>query len=69
MSLPDKSKLESLAKKTTAEKVHLGLPTSGNFWSFSESGALSAYYVDFNGGYTHYNGKDGNYYRVLCVGD
>ena len=69
MSLPDKSKLESLAKKTTAEKVHLGLPTSGNFWSSSESGALSAYYVDFNGGYTHYNGKDGNYYRVLCVGD
>ena len=39
MSLPDKSKLQSLAKKTTAEKKQLGLPTSGWFWSSSEYGA------------------------------
>ena len=68
MSLPDKSKLESLAKKTTAEKEQLGLPTSGWFWSSSEFNARAAYYVYFNGGGTddYYKGSN---LKVLCVGD
>ena len=70
MSLPDKSKLQSLAKKTTAEKEQLGLPTSGWFWSSSESSAGGAYGVTFDDGYTAYNGyKYRSYGRVLCVGD
>ena len=67
MSLPDKSKLESLAKKTTAEKEQLGLPTDGWFWS-SEDIAGGAYYVNFSNGntvsYLKLNGL-----KVLCVGD
>ncbi len=67
MSLPDKSKLESLAKKTTAEKEQLGLPTDGLFWS-SEDIVGGAYYVNFSNGntasYLKLNGL-----KVLCVGD
>ena len=69
MSLPDKSKLESLAKKTTAEKEQLGLPTSGWFWSSPEASADFAYIVDFNNGNTYYRTKDYSGHRFLCVGD
>ena len=69
MSLPDKSKLESLAKKTTAEKEQLGLPTSGWFWSSSEDGANDAYRVDFYDGTPDDRDKDFSYARLLCVGD
>ena len=70
MSLPDKSKLESLAKKTTAEKEQLGLPTSGRFWSSSEINAYSVYYVSFIRGNTGGDYKYGSdNYQVLCVGD
>ena len=69
MSLPDKSKLLSLGKKTKAEKEQLGLPTSGWFWSSSEGDALGAYYVSFGNGYTSYDYKNRSRYKVLCVGD
>ena len=69
MSLPDKSKLESLAKKTTAEKEQLGLPTRGNFWSSSDAGASIAYYMYFNDGSTGYRNKNLSGNPVLCVGD
>ena len=70
MSLPDTSKLKSLAKKTTAEKEQLGLPTSGWFWSSEEVYRGNAYSMYFGNGYTQtdYNGKDGRT-KVLCVGD
>ena len=65
MSLPDVSKLQSLAKKTTAEKEQLGLPTTDDsFWSSSES-----YYVFFNDGYPNNGIKSYSYGKVLCVGD
>ena len=69
MSLPDVSKLESLSRKTTAEKEQLGLPTSGWFWSSSEPNAFSAYSVYFGNGDADYFTKDTSYDRVLCVGD
>ena len=69
MSLPDKSKLESLAKKTTAEKEQLGLPTSGWFWSSSEYLAYTAYTVYFDNGNTGIGDKYYSADRVLCVGD
>ena len=69
MSLPDKSKLESLAKKTTAEKEQLGLPTDGWFWSSSEINAYYAYYVPFYGGNARSGNKAYSNARVLCVGD
>ena len=69
MSLPDKSKLESLAKKTTAEKEQLGLPTTYYFWSSSEVSAIYAYVVGFSNGDTGYNDKDNSFSEVLCVGD
>ena len=68
MSLPDKSKLQSLAKKTTAEKEQLGLPTSGKFWSSSEHGAGYAYFVYVDDAGTDYYSKL-NSVEVLCVGD
>ncbi len=69
MSLPDKSKLQSLAKKTTAEKEQLGLPTSGRFWSSSEYGGASAYYVDFSNSDTYQNFRFSSDHKVLCIGD
>ena len=71
MSLPDKSKLESLGKKTKAEKEQLGLPTSGWFWSSSEDDTYvgSAYIVGLGNGATHGYGKNVSGYKVLCVGD
>ena len=73
MSLPDRSKLESLARKTTAEKEQLGLPTSGYFWSSSENTRYDydAYYVGFNDShaytYSYYKYYSGE--KALCIGD
>ena len=69
MSLPDRSKLESLAKKTTAEKEQLGLPTDGWGWSSSESNAYYAYKVNFGNGNTYSNIKSYDKFKVLCVGN
>ena len=70
MSLPDKSKLESLAKKTTAEKEQLGLPTDGWFWSSSEYESGYAYRVPFGSrGKTNFSNKYYSDFKVLCVGD
>ena len=68
MSLPDKSKLLSLSRKTTAEKEQLGLPTSGCFWSSLEVDTRHAYTVIIDGG-TFHNNKSAIYGKVLCVGD
>ena len=68
MSLPDKSKLESLYEQSKKDPS-LGLPTSGWFWSSSEYTAYAAYDVDFSSGSTDYNGKCYHVIRVLCVGD
>ena len=71
MSLPDISKLESLAKKKYAEKKQLGLPSSGWFWSSSDGDVPFAYYVGFDTGRTIGDRKynSGSSYKVLCVGD
>ena len=70
MSLPDYSKLQSLAKKTTAEKEQLGLPTDGWFWSSSEnSNSDGAYDMHFGNGATNSNAKYDWTNKVLCVGD
>ena len=69
MSLPDKSKLLSLYRKTTAEKEQLGLPTSCSFWSSSEDDAYYAYYVYIGGGSYGNLFKNKSYVKVLCVGD
>ena len=69
MRLPDKSKLESLAKKTGKEKKQLGLPTDYWFWSSSEDGARYAYYVSFFSGRTDGSIKRNSTPKVLCVGD
>ena len=69
MSLPDRSKLKSLAKKTDAEKKQLGLPDSGDFWSSSEFLDKFAYYVRFMDGYSDFVSKDSDGGMVLCIGD
>ena len=70
MSLPDYSKLKSLAKKTTAEKEQLGLPTRDWFWSSSEyDGIFHVYTVNFYVGLTAGYGKYDSDVKVLCVGD
>ena len=69
MSLSDTSKLKSLAKKTTAEKEQLGLPTSDYFWASSGSTARNAYNVDFVYGNMNVNYKYNSFNKVLCVGD
>ena len=68
MSLPDKSKLESLYEAGKKDSS-LGLPTSGWFWSSSEAYASSAYAVDFTSGYPSNPYKSNSGGRVLCVGD
>ena len=73
MSLPDKSKLESLAKKTTGWKELNGVPTSGYFWSSSEgSYDYKGYVVDFKGfsgsGWSSYK-YNSNYAGAMCIGD
>ena len=69
MSLPDKSTLLSLAKKTTVEKQQLGLPTSGWFWSSSEYQAYGAYLVNLDSGDTSTSYKYYSFHKVLCIGD
>ena len=68
MSLPDKSKLESLYEAGKKDSS-LGLPTSGWFWSSSEYNASTAYYVGFYYGDTSYLTKYFSINKVLCVGD
>ena len=68
MSLPDKSKLESLYEQSKKDPS-LGLPTSGWFWSSSEVYAYGAFYVYFDNGYTNGHLKYDSYFKVLCVGD
>ena len=68
MSLPDKSKLQSLYEAGNKDSS-LGLPHSGGFWSSSETYASSAYFVSFYSGDTDYYLKNYSYNRVLCVGD
>ena len=71
MSLPDRSKLERLAGKTTAEKEQLGLPTDGGFWSSSENTRYNydAYYVSFGSGYIYSYYKYYSKEKALCIGD
>ena len=69
MSLPEPSKLESLAKKTRAEKEQLGLPTYGWFWSSSEYGTTKAYLVLIDGGAYSSDPKSAIFGNVLCLGD
>ena len=68
MSLPDKSKLQSLYEQSKKDPS-LGLPTTGWFWSSSEYYANGAYRVNFSSGYTSYLDKINSTNRVLCVGD
>ena len=68
MSLPDKSKLQSLYQASQKDSS-LGLPTSGWFWSSSEYTASSACGVNFCDGGTYYTYKHYSLSRVLCVGD
>ena len=67
MSLPDKSKLKSIYEAGKKDSS-LGLPTSDLFWSSSEGGADTAYYVYFgSGGAASITKRRG--FEVLCVGD
>ena len=68
MSLPDKSKLESIYEAGQKDSS-LGLPTSGWFWSSSEYNVYQAYFVHFYIGYTNYDYKGDSTNEVLCVGD
>ena len=68
MSLPDKSKLESLYQASQKDSS-LGLHPSGWFWSSSESSASGASSVDFRDGRTLGLNKSSSGPRVLCVGD
>ena len=69
MSLLEASKLQSLARKTFAEKKQLGLPTSDWFWSSSEDYASGAYSVNFYYGDAYIDWKYAGSRKVLCVGD
>ena len=68
MSLPDKSKLQSIYKANKKDPS-LGLPTDYWFWSSSEGTAHGAYYVGFGLGGTYSTYKYESDYDVLCVGD
>ena len=69
MSLPDKSKLQSIYKAGKKDSS-LGLPTDCWFWSSSEDSADDAYTVSFRTGDTHRTSKNFDYNgKVLCVGD
>ena len=67
MSLPYKSKLESIAKRNLAD--HLGLPISGVFWSSSESSSYHAYFVHFLNGGSNDTNKFNPSANVLCLDD
>ena len=68
MSLPDKSKLQSLYEQSKKDPS-LGLPTTGWFWSSSEDIARYASSVGFDNGGSSGNHKANSYNEVLCVGD
>ena len=68
MSLPDKSKLQSLYEQSKKDPS-LGLPTSGWFWSSSEYNAYYASSVYFITGSTYSDRKGSSSLKVLCVGD
>ncbi len=68
MSLPDKSKLQSLYQASQKDSS-LGLPTSGLFWSSSEYTAYGAYRVNFDLGGTNGTYKYNSSSMVLCAGD
>ena len=68
MSLPDESKLQSIYKAAQKDSS-LGLPTSGDFWSSSESHVGYSSTVHFGGGDTYPNGHNCNGFEALCVGD
>ena len=69
MSLPDKSKLESIYQAGQKDSS-LGLPTSGEAWSSSEyDGDPYAYGVFFRSGRGGYISKASSSTKVLCVGD
>ena len=66
MSLPELLKLRRIYY---ADKS-LGLPTSGRFWSSSESSAFNVYTVDFGSGNESRNyGKSNSGAKALCVGN
>ena len=70
MSLPDKSKLQSFAKKTIAEKEQLGLSTSDYVWSSSERDDVDiAYVVNIFSGGTYSASKGNRIHKILCVGE
>ena len=69
MILPDTSRLQSIYQAGKKDPS-LGLPTSGWFWSSSETNYIHVYGVYFDNGIS-YN-DDGKRYsdgKVLCVGD
>ena len=69
MSLPDKSKLQSLSKQSWKDPS-LGLPRGGYFWSSSEKDATCAYLVTFDSRCSaYYSLKNDSGDKVLCVGD
>ncbi len=65
MSLPDKSKLQSIYKAGKKDSS-LGLPTSDWFWSSSELGTYHANRVFFQFEVIEYGRKDENY-DVMCT--
>ena len=68
MSLPDKSKLESIYEASQKDSS-LGLPTSNWFWASSEIYVSRAHGVNFYYGYTFHDDKYNSGGKVLCVGD
>ena len=68
MSLPDKSKLQSLYHAGQKDSS-LGLPVGGSFWSSEEINAYDTYVVGFGNGGTSVSGKTRSSTKVLCVGD
>ena len=63
MKLPEKADLVTLMK----DDNWTGKPTSGYFWSASESNNGAAWRVDSSGGAVSY-AKSGSAHEVLCVG-
>ncbi|MBQ8460346.1 DUF1566 domain-containing protein, partial [bacterium] len=66
-SLPDSGTLRSIYNKRVADPS-LGLPTSGFYWSSSETSADSAYSVLFGNGKKNDFNKGNNHY-ALCLGN
>ena len=70
MSLPDKSKLQSIYKAGKKDPS-LDIPTSGWFWTTSGVELENTYVFDFDSAYTfdYRLAKDRSYAKVFCVGD